>query len=65
MSKLLVIQTYTITVMEDGDGTAEAITTTGEGDTNTMLARDTVAMLGRQAKAAVENKIPTISHKRF
>ena len=53
--------------MEDGDGTAEAITTTGEGDTNTiMLAGDTVAMPGRQAdKAAVENKIPTISHKRF
>ena len=67
MSEPLVIQTYATTVAEGGNGSAEAVTTTGEGDTNTiMLAGDTVAMPGRQAdKAAVENKIPTISHKRF
>jgi hypothetical protein len=37
-----------------------------EGDANTaLLAEDTVAMPGQQAKAAVKNKIPFISHKRF
>ena len=66
MSEPLVIQTYATTVAEGGNGSAEAVTTTGEGDTNTaLLAEDTVAMPEQQAKAAVENKILTISHKRF
>ena len=44
-------------MVEGGCGTAEANTTTGEGDTNTaLLAENTVAMPEQQAEAAVENK---------